>query len=271
MPEQSLMDRILGRPPKTAADPAIETVKADQGEGRTTLIVAEGPRRTAAQLARAIDLKAGSPVILVIGGAANLDAGVVAALLPLFERGLLRAASAVGATILDGGTDAGVMSAVGQAKGATGSAATLVGVAPATKVTYPNDDRQAKGTTSLEPNHDAVILARAADYGGETALLFEVLDVVMGSQPAVVVVAGGGDVTEKELTLAAKRRLPIVAISGSGGVADQLIAAAAADDTAEGPLAEIAATADISDIPLDADPSDLQRRLARILGGDAVL
>jgi len=270
MAEPSLLDRILRRPLKTQSAPKVEPTKVDQGEGRSMLVVAEGPGRTAADLVRALGLSAGSPVILVIGGAGGLDDAMIPPLVRLFERGLLRAASAAEATILDGGTDSGVIRAVGQAKAATGLSAHLVGVAPALKVTYPSDDRPTKGTTDLEPNHDGVILARAADYGGETPLLFEVLDVLMASQPAVAVVANGGDVTLAELILAAKRRIPIVAISGSGGKADELLSAAA-DESAEGPLADVAAAVDISAISLDADPSDLQRRLTRILGGDVVL
>ncbi len=235
--------------------------------------VLAGPRRPVTALLGELGLSGSRPVLLLIGGAASLDATVQAQLTRLFERGAIRAAADAGATLLDGGTDSGVMQALGQAAGQSDVGTVLVGVSPVGLVTWPGDDRAAPGDTQLEPNHTQFLLANSAAWGGETSLLFDTFDELRRGRVAAVVLAGGGDVALDEARLVAHRGLPIIAIGGTGGTADELAERLAARP-ARPPrdvLTQILAESDVTVLPLNADPIDLERALGRLLGVDETL
>jgi hypothetical protein len=240
--------------------------------GQVARVVPAGQGRTVETLLDELDLSEPRPVVIVIGGADALDPGCEPKLGRLLERGLIRAAAATDATIVDGGTDSGVMRAVGRAAAMAGARVPIVGVAPAGRVTWPGDERAEAGTTELEPNHTHFLLATGSTWGDETPLLFDAADALGGGHAAVAVLAGGGDVTLDEVRLVARRSLPTVAISGTGGLADELAAWAAADES--GPsdaIADVLDTTDLIVVPLDADPHDFEMALRRLLGADETL
>ena len=176
--------------------------------------------------------------------------------------------------MLDGGTNSGVMAALGRASAASDANVALVGVAPAGKVTFPGDDRNIAGDpTQLEPNHTHLILANSSEWGGETSLLFDVLDILSVGQPTAAILVGGGQNALDEARLAAHRGIPIVVLTGTGGIADALAARVTAPP-AQPPddiLAEVIAEADVTFLPLTADPVDLERALTRFLRLDETL
>ena len=79
----------------------------------------------------ALGLHGPRQVVVLVGGASGLDAGDLDKLCPLFERALVPVAERFGAFVVDGGTDAGVMHLVGQARSRASATFLLVGVAAA--------------------------------------------------------------------------------------------------------------------------------------------
>jgi predicted Rossmann-fold nucleotide-binding protein len=234
------------------------------------------PRRTVRSLLEAIELSGPAPVLVVVGGADAMEASIAPRLERLFERGALRAAADAGAVVLDGGTQSGVMAALGHAVALSEVAATLVGVAPGGKVTYPGDTRAIAGSTHLEPNHSHFILANSSEWGGETALLFDVIDLIAEGRPAVAIVAAGGPGTVDEVAMASRRGMPLVVLAGTGGAADRLAAAAASMDrtsasNAADRLAALVAEAHVIVVPADAAPDQLRHLLTRLLKDDETL
>ena len=258
------------------ADPAAVVVRTLTIEfpGNKALAAFAGPGAGAQALADALGLARPRPVFLVIGGAGTLPRSGEPALMRLFEWGLVPAAATLGATLMDGGTQSGVMKVLGRAAAATGPRPPLVGVAPAGRVTFPGDDPQRPhGETQLEPNHSAFVLANSDDWGGERHLLFGLATVVAGSKGIVAVLAGGGDGALDEIRSAVRRRIPIVVIEGTGGKADEIAAAvrsATKPDPAD-PLAGILGAADLTIVKLDTEPADFEQILARFLGPDETL
>jgi hypothetical protein len=248
---------------------AIEFANGSQAQA-----IIAAPRRSVESLLEGLGLSTARPVLLVVGGADAMDQTIDARLGRLLERGAIRAADEVGATVLDGGTASGVMAALGRASAASDATVALIGVAPAGKVTYPADDRNVAGaSTQLEPNHTHFVLANSDDWGGETSLLFDVLDTLAFGQPAAVLLAGGGPIALDEVRLAAQRGLPIIVLAGTGGIADELEArsrATASRKTGD-TLAEVIQEADLAFLALTADPADLQRVLVRSLQVDETL
>ena len=215
-----------------------------------------------------------TPILLVIGGAESLDPTVERRLERLFERGVVRAAAETGSTVMDGGTVSGVMAVLGRAVAASDASATYLGVAPAGKVTFEGDEHhRSAGTTKLEPNHTNFILANSDEWGGETSLLFEVLDELSTARPAVAVLAGGGSNTIDEVRLAIERRMRIVVIEGTGGLADQLAAIARSTTKAAAgdPVGALVVEGDLTFVSIDAHASDLEHVLSRDLRMDETL
>ena len=141
-------------------------------------------------------------------------------------------------------------------------------------MTYPGDDRGLPdATTQLDPNHSHFLLANSAEWGGETSLLFDVLDVLSETQPTAAILAGGGTVALDEALAAAQRGIPLVVITGTGGIADQL-AAARRPKVRRGKrdtLTEVIDEAELVFVALDSDPADLERLLTRFLQPDETL
>jgi hypothetical protein len=89
----------------------------------------------------------------------------------------------------------------------------------------------------------------------------------------VAVLAGGGPNTIDEVLLAIERRMPIVVIEGTGGLADELaaIARSKTKPQAGDPAGAIVTEGDLTFVPIDAHASDLERVLSRDLRADETL
>lgn len=229
-------------------------------------------------------------VVLVLGGAADLDEALIPRLTQLFGRGIARAAAETKAVILDGGTRAGVMALMGKGVAGRGYQNALVGVAPASKVSYPGGPEPASGLVPLEPNHTHFVLAEGADWGSETATLFSLVDALMVKTvvtrrgprkpkttsekvPGLAILAGGGTVSREEALRAVRLQLPLIVVHGSGGLADEIAAAwkqkaTLPDDPV---MAEILADGEIHLHPLSNSVQGIERLIIRELGVDKVL
>jgi hypothetical protein len=198
-------------------------------EGQTATIIEAPASGNEPNLIKSLGLTPGRPVLLLVGGADGFDREIPEQseqrnrLLQLFGRGLLRAADAAGATVIDGGTNAGVMAVLGTAARSQPRPVVLVGVAPAGKVlrpdaTTPGDD----GRTPLEPNHTHFVLVDSATWGGETSTLIDLAQAIADMRPVVVVVVNGGEITKEELVRSVRRHWPIIVVAGFGGLADEI-------------------------------------------------
>ena len=266
--------------------------------GNEALVVTDDngadPRRMVARLELPVD--GGRPVIVVCGGADDLTGDALARAERMLGPAVASAAKLTGAALVDGGTATGVMAVMGKARAERRDAMSfLVGVAPAGKVTYPGATDTADGDRApLEAHHSHFVLADSAEWGGETELLFDVAQAIAGRSPVAMVLAGGGDVTLAEAREAARRRLPIFVLEGTGGTADRLAALWRAhreprssagarllprrfrprppeiSSIPELDLREIVRDGDVRQIAGD-DPAQLARRLAWELQDDPVL
>jgi hypothetical protein len=243
--------------------------------GNSAQVAWAGRRQTLAAHLAALGIAEPRPILLVVGGAESMESAIEPQLARQLERGAIRAAAEAGAVVLDGGTASGVMATLGRASAASDATVVLVGVAPAGRVTFDDDVRPgAEGRTKLEPNHTHFLLANSSEWGGETSLLLDVLDGIARDRPAVVLVAGGGAIAVDEVEAASGRGLPVVALDGSGGLADVLAGRANAPAVAgvdPARVTRLAASADVVPVKLAADPSQLARILARLLQFDETL
>jgi SLOG in TRPM, prokaryote len=165
-----------------------------------------------------LDLHAPRPVVVLVGGADGLDDDQLARLRPLFEEGLAPLADALGACVIDGGTDTGVMGLIGQARAKLGAGFPLIGVSATGTVAEAD-------SPSLEPNHSHVVLVPGSKWGEESPWLAEIASQVAGDSPSVTVVVNGGEVTFQDAARSVEAGRPVLVVGGSGRTADTMAAA----------------------------------------------
>lgn len=182
------------------------------------------------------------PVVVCVGGADGMSdddaarvAVVVDHVVPVVER--------LGAVVVDGGTDAGLMRALGRARAERGDSFWLLGVA-------------AEGTvqgSDLELHHSGVLLVPGDRWGDETPWLADAAACLSGRLPSATLLLNGGDVARGDVERSVADGRPVLVVSGSGRLADALADSARADGTAG-----------LVVVPLDR-PEDVASTLAGLL------
>jgi hypothetical protein len=201
------------------------------------------------------------PTVVVAGGACNLsdhDAGLIEPALA----DLAGAADRVGAAIVDGGTDAGVMRILGRAR-AQGHRFPLVGVVVDSLAAAPGTQPDGEQAT-LEPNHSHAVLVPGADWGDEVPWLVRVADALAAGAPSMTVLANGGDVAFADAAASVKRGRIVLTLDGSGRTADAL-AAAARGEPADERARAVAASGLVHVFDLREDEDGLAAEVERLL------
>jgi hypothetical protein len=175
----------------------------------------------------ALGVRRDRPVMVLVGGAGGMAARDVEDIAALFRIVVFPVLDRHGAAVLDGGTDSGVMRAVGRARAAAGAGFPLVGVAAEGTVDGSKGTDSSEDGTALEPNHTHLILVPGKRWGDESQWLTHVATAIAGSRPSVTLVVNGGRITieDVERSLAAGR--PVVVLAGTGRTADAVAGAAA--------------------------------------------
>ena len=202
------------------------------------------------------------PVVVLIGGAAKLDE-TAGDLQGAIRDGVIATAQAQGATVVDGGTDSGVMAIAGQARRDLDATFPLVGVAPIAKVSAPGIPA-AKGTTGLEPNHTHVLVAPGDEWGSEAPWLVSTAKILGASRSVVAVLVDGGPLALQEAMACAAQGWPLIVLAGSGRTADVL--AGFARGSRDGNMS-LDRRGSIHVIDLAAGPAVLAQTLEALLRG----
>lgn len=186
---------------------------------RVVRLDAAAARLQGAELARAIGVPAGRPVVALAATTAELSEPL-AGRLAVTLRAVAAVLAAQRAVVITGGTDAGVIRLLGRALAEQLPGAVLVGVSPEQAID--------SGGTPLEPNHDVSVLVPGERWGDETDVLSRVAAAVADGQPVVGLLIGGGDVARAELHEHLRQHRPVLVVGGSGRLADEVAAAASA-------------------------------------------
>ena len=165
------------------------------------------------------------PVIVLIGGAIeeqHADATRRAI------QTISRVAEEVNALVVCGGTDMGVMAEMGQLRWKNGYTFPLVGVAPEALVTWTDGPHSAKflwwGTRrwQLEPHYSHFILVPGSEFGDESPWILDTATILSKGQQSVTLLINGGEVSRKDIDLSLESGRPVIALSRTGRLADEL-------------------------------------------------
>jgi hypothetical protein len=202
----------------------------------------------------ALGLQCG-PTLVLVGGADGLSDDDSEALRALFVETVAPLVEELGAQIVDGGTDVGVMRLVGAARRELGLSFPLIGVAARGNVAVPGE-AAGRDAVPLEPNHSHFLLVEGEGWGRETPWIARLAGALAEGSSATLLV-NGGEISWTDAAESVADGRAVVAVIGSGGAAD---AVAAGED----PRAE-ALTA--SGLVLAAEDGSLEPLLRRLLGG----
>lgn len=160
--------------------------------------------------------------LVIVGGASGLDDSQYAQLTGLFNRVLAPLSEELQLYVIDGGTDAGVMRLMGQARTSIGGTFPLIGVAPRSLVNLPDRAVEHPDASTLEPNHTHCLLVPGDNWGDESPWIAEIATLLSGTHESMTILINGGAVTVEDAYASVKAGREIVIVSGSGRVADDI-------------------------------------------------
>lgn len=165
----------------------------------------------------------GRTALVVVGGASGMSPHETRRLRPVFRDVLAPVAQRLDASVIDGGTDVGVMQLMGSARGEAGSRFPLIGVLVDDLVSCSStSDAQA---VALEPHHTDFVLVPGSEWGEEARWLARLATVVATSHGSATVLVNGGETAVADVRHSVEAGRHVAVLDGSGRTADVLAAA----------------------------------------------
>ena len=192
---------------------------------RQTLCVFPDECSDLAQAISELGLEDQHPVIVLIGGGIDKREA-----LPTRQAilSVSKIAESMNAVIVCGGTDMGVMAEIGQMRWRKSYHYPLVGVAPEALVTWPGGPRSTKflwwgkKRWQLEPHYSHFILVPGSQFGDESPWIVDAATILSKGNRSVTILINGGEVSQKDIELSLEQGRPVIALSRTGRLADEL-------------------------------------------------
>lgn len=150
-------------------------------------------------------------VIVIVGGAGGMTSEDVERVGVFFAEKLVPFAASKEAVVIDGGTDSGVMAAMGQAVKKAGVHVPIVGVV-AREIELVD--------TFLEPNHSHFILCPGTRWGDESEWIAASASALSGTLPHITLMVNGGQIAWEDARYNIEYGSSILVAEGSGRTAD---------------------------------------------------
>lgn len=173
------------------------------------------------------------PTLVLVGGASKISESDKYDLRRLFLEVIAPLAEELGVAVVDGGTDAGIMQFIGQARTSIYAKFPLIGVAAIGTVILPTIESVNADAAMLEPNHTHFVLVPGNNWGDESPWLSLISTHLSQGLPSVTIVVNGGEITWQDVAQSVKAGRPAIVLAGSGRTADKLAAALQGEITDE--------------------------------------
>lgn len=172
----------------------------------------------AKEIQRALD-RLGIPhptsVIVLVGGAAGISwldmfpmrkaVGIIA-----------RLAEETQSVVIDGGTQAGIMTEIGKQRKQHGFSFPLIGVV------FDNLIIKEEPASILDPNHTHFFLIPGKDWGDESAWISKIATCIAGDHKSITVLVNGGKISRQDVEYSLMENRPTFVIRGTGRLADEI-------------------------------------------------
>ena len=122
----------------------------------------------------------------------------------------------------------GVMAEIGQIRWKSGYTFPLVGIAPEQLVTWTDGPHSTKflwwgeKRWQLEPHYSSFILVPGTQFGDESPWIVDTATIVSKGHKSVTILINGGEVSRKDIELSLEMGRPVIALSRTGRLADEL-------------------------------------------------
>ena len=122
----------------------------------------------------------------------------------------------------------GVMAEIGQIRSREHYKFPLVGVAPEALVTWTDGPDSTNflwwGTQrwQLEPHYTHFILVPGSEFGDESPWIVDTATIVSKGHGSVTILINGGEVSRKDIDLSLEHGRPVIAVSRTGRLADEI-------------------------------------------------
>lgn len=154
-------------------------------------------------------------VIVLVGGAGGIGfmekfpmrkaVGIVAQL-----------AEETGAVVVDGGTQAGIMTEIGRQRKKNKFTFPLVGVV------FDALLMKEEPASILDPNHTHFFLIPGDDWGDESAWISKIASVIAGGKKSLTVLVNGGKISRSDVEYSLMENRPTAVLRGTGRLADEI-------------------------------------------------
>lgn len=201
--------------------------------GASATVVYVDPSVDLEQLMQDMGLARQRPVLVVIGGASKLSQADFNRVRRLFIEVLAPLAQKWQATVIDGGTDAGVMRLMGQARLEVSGSFPLVGVIPVGLAILPEQTAPSADAAALEPNHSHFILVPGSTWGDESSWIADFASTLTDADDSVTILINGGEVSWLDASQSVQSERSLIVVAGSGRTADVLATALQGETTDE--------------------------------------
>ena len=202
-------------------------------------------------------------VLVLIGGASKLRPQDYQRLQHLFVTVLAPLVEKWQACVIDGGTDAGVMRLMGQARAAIAGKFPLIGVSPMNLATLPSQCASSAEAAPLERHHTHFLLVPGSTWGDESPWLAGIATELAAQAPSVTVLVNGGEVTWQDAAQNVQAGRSVITIAGSGRTAD-CIAAGLRGEMTDARAHSLIASGLVQAVDLSADAETLTSIIERI-------
>ena len=125
-------------------------------------------------------------------------------------------AEEAGAVVLDGGTQAGIMTEIGVQRKKNKYTFPLVGVV------FDALLMKEEPASILDPHHTHFILIPGDDWGDESAWISKIATVVAGERKSITVLVNGGNISRSDVEYSLMAKRPTFVMRGTGRLADEI-------------------------------------------------
>lgn len=125
-------------------------------------------------------------------------------------------AEETGSVVIDGGTQAGIMTEIGKQRKQKKFTFPLIGVV------FDSLLMQEESRKILDANHTHFILVPGDDWGDESSWISKIATVVAGDQKSITILVNGGEISRHDVQYSMLENRPTFVMRGTGRMADEI-------------------------------------------------
>ena len=129
---------------------------------------------------------------------------------------IARLAEETRSVVVDGGTQAGIMTEIGRQRKRNKFSFPLVGVV------FDSLLMQQKPQSILDPNHTDFFLVPGDDWGDESGWISKIATSISGNEKSITILVNGGKISRTDVEYSLLENRPTVIMRGTGRLADEI-------------------------------------------------